>query len=71
MNRVFEVANCVDCPHKKDGGNWSSYEPTCGKTGNKLPGKIRIHWMIAVTHVDPGIPDWCPLPLVPTLEEKL
>lgn len=76
--RCNPISECQACPYydlKRTGGS-VAYIPTCGNAKRALP--FTVHPIAshagafppAVAETVPGVPDWCPLPILEVTHEK-
>lgn len=62
--RLIIIRNCYGCPNFRRSGSFGkiAYVPSCALARKDLPYTIHEGVMGLTASVEPGIPDWCPLP---------
>lgn len=67
--RYYPVRQCMDCAHRDHKGAFGhpAYVPVCRAVNRELPYTIGVSasGRGAVASQTDGIPDWCPLPVMP------
>ena len=70
-DRMMRITSCDDCPHQTHKGGFGDpkYIPYCQLAKRDLPYEVRSikkgNLDLNYAHQTEGIPDWCPLEVVP------